>query len=149
MADGLKNTLYGWGYEGRSVEDLVTYVQRAGAHVVVDIRLNPISRKRGFSKRALTAHLHAAGLVYMHLPALGNPVDNRAGFAIPDSADAATAHERFTTEVLDAQGAVEALGTIADLLQEGPVVLLCFEADQRSCHRSLVIEALQQAPVPA
>src|SRR5665647_729111 len=73
--------LYGWGYAGHSVDDLVAFAQTRGVHAVVDVRLNPVSRKRGFSKRLLAAALEDAGLAYVHLPALGNPRDNRDGFA--------------------------------------------------------------------
>lgn len=139
--------LIGWGYEGRSVDDLVTFARGLGAQTVVDVRLNPLSRKAGFSKRALSSLLAEAGIKYEHLPALGNPTENRAGFAHPGTDVAERAHERFRTEILSTKAAAAALATIGDLLDGGPVVLVCYEADPKCCHRSLVAEALEQSPV--
>lgn len=62
----------GVGYEGRDAEQFVRDLDSADIAVVVDVRLNPISRKKGFSKRTLAEHLAAAGIGYEHLPALGN-----------------------------------------------------------------------------
>lgn len=149
MADNRVSGLHGWGYEGHTVEDLLDYVRETSAHTVVDVRLNPVSRKRGFSKRVLTEQVESAGIGYLHLRALGNPVDNRAGFADPQSAAAAAAYGRFNQEVMQTPEAAEALDRISSLLETGPVVLVCFEADGRCCHRRLIIEALTKALVSA
>lgn len=145
MADNRVSGLHGWGYEGRTVEDLLDYVRETSAHTVVDVRLNPVSRKRGFSKRALTEQVESAGIGYLHLRALGNPVDNRAGFADPQSDAASAAYDRFNQEVMQTPEAAEAIDRIGSLLEMGPVVLVCFEADGRCCHRRLIIEALAKA----
>jgi len=134
--------LHGWGYEGRTVDDLIGFARRVGARTVVDVRLNPISRKRGFSKRALAERVETEGISYVHLRALGNPTDNRAGFASPASDSWRAAHERFNTEVMGTPEAAHALDSISARLKEGPVVLVCFEADGRCCHRSLVMQAM-------
>lgn len=42
------------GYERRSIEEFVEMLSANRVDVLVDVRLNPISRKRGFSKTALT-----------------------------------------------------------------------------------------------
>ena len=52
------------GYEGRSIEDFVRAMKRNRVELVVDVRLNAVSRKRGFSKTALTAALAAEGIGY-------------------------------------------------------------------------------------
>src|SRR5665647_1085675 len=131
--------LYGWGYAGHSVDDLVAFAQTRGVHAVVDVRLNPVSRKRGFSKRLLAAALEDAGLAYVHLPALGNPRDNRDGFA---------AHARYAEEVLDADAGQDALRELTAMMNRGPVALLCYEADQVCCHRHLVIRAVAELVEP-
>ncbi|WP_418606636.1 DUF488 family protein [Georgenia sp. SUBG003] len=61
--------LIGWGYEGRSI-DLLALTKATGAKTVADVRLNPISRKAGFSKRALSAALDAADVRYVHFRGL-------------------------------------------------------------------------------
>ncbi len=143
--------LHGWGYEGRTVDDLINFVREVGATVVMDVRLTPLSRRPGFSKRRLTESLDAAGIAYLHLPALGNPRDNRPGFAAPASREGIAAHARFRDEVLSTELAQAALDTAARLTQSEHLVVLCFEADQDTCHRQLVIDALRarNALVPA
>ena len=79
----LTQRLHGWGYEGRDVQALIDFAQQVNATVVVDVRLTPISRRYGFSKRRLSDALATAWVAYLHLPALGNPRDNRPGFAEP------------------------------------------------------------------
>lgn len=73
-------SVIGVGYEGRSVEDLVSLVTEAGVTVLVDVRLNAISRKPGLSKSRLAARLGEVGIRYEHVPALGNPKENREAF---------------------------------------------------------------------
>ena len=36
MAEELRGQAYGWGYEGRTVEDLLKLAADVGAHTVVD-----------------------------------------------------------------------------------------------------------------
>lgn len=135
--------LIGWGYQGRTPEDLVHAMAAAGATRVVDVRLTPISRVRGFSKSRLRDTVEEAGLVYEHRPELGNPKDNRAGYAHPGTPAARAAHLRYYEEVTDTIPAQRAIGYLADLVDEGETVfVLCFEADESCCHRHQVIEAV-------
>ena len=72
--------LIGIGYEGRALAPFVEDLVARGVTRVVDVRLNAISRKPGFSKRALSAALSDAGIGYEHRPSLGNPRANRPSF---------------------------------------------------------------------
>lgn len=144
----MSSGITGWGYEGRTVADLVDFARASGAYWIVDVRLNPISRKPGFSKRALAAALSDAGLHYLHLPELGNPKDNRAGFADTEGVVGTTARERYRTEVLGTELAVAALDHLAALGATDGAILLCFEADAGACHRAEVereLDALRLA----
>jgi len=145
----MDGALLGWGYEGQTLEDLVSYSRIHGAHAVVDVRLNAISRRPGFSKGRLSARLAEHGLTYVHLRTLGNPRDNRDGFAQPGSALARRCHARFRDEVLSTEAGAVALDEIQELARNGTVVVLCYEADQPCCHRSLVIDAVQRRRAPA
>lgn len=133
----------GWGYEGRTVEEMLSTLRTWEATTVVDVRLNPVSRKPGFSRKSLSAKLQEAGIDYVHLRGLGNPTDNRSGFADPSSPQAGVAHARFNDEILGTDDAQAALAQIERLAEQGVVVLLCFESSASCCHRSLVMEALQ------
>lgn len=146
------NLVLGWGYEGRTPGDLVTDARANRVTTVVDVRLTPLSRRPGFSKRSLAATLEASGLAYLHLPALGNPRDNRAGFADLTGADGRIARNRFATEVLGTHAAQDALTQVLAAANAGSVLLLCFEGNESQCHRRTVLDALTsrvQVPVPA
>lgn len=139
----MTHAVTGWGYEGRTIDDLLGECARLCAAYVVDIRLNAISRKKGFSKTALSNALAGAGVEYVHLRALGNPKDNRPGFAHPGTPEAERAHKRFNEEVLDTPEAARQLEELAELAQRGAVIVLCFEETPKCCHRHLVIQRLR------
>ena len=125
------------GYEGRSAAELVAALAEAGVTVLADVRLTPSSRKPGLSRRALAAALAAAGIEYLHLPALGNPRDNREPFRRGDPGSRA----RFQ-ELLAAPPARAALAELESRIPGERVALLCFERDADRCHRQLVSEQL-------
>lgn len=125
------------GYEGRSVDELITSLLAEGVSTLVDVRLTPLSRKPGLSKKRLSLTLAEHGIAYVHLPALGNPKDNRAPFRAgqPES------RERFT-DLLNTETGIQALTHVAELLDDQTVALLCFERSHEQCHRHLVAEQL-------
>src|SRR5437660_547721 len=84
MTAAMHTGVVGVGYEGRTIDEFVNSLLRQGIQRLVDVRLTPLSRKRGFSKTALGLALEAAGITYEHRSALGNPKHNRTGFAGTD-----------------------------------------------------------------
>ena len=125
------------GYEGRTVDDLVRLLTQNEIRLVVDVRERPFSRKRGLSKSALSELLASEGVEYVHARELGNPKHFR------DALRQGWAFEDFAAEFmarLDEQS--ESLGTLRELASAKKTCLLCFEADPRRCHRSLVARAL-------
>jgi uncharacterized protein (DUF488 family) len=108
--------------------------------LVVDVRLNAISRKPGFSKTALSKALADAGIGYKHAPELGNPGWNRPGFSgSPGEAEAARATYR---ELLRSEAAAARLDCIAEEVRKKRIALLCVEADQRACHRDIILREI-------
>lgn len=136
--------MLGFGYEGVPLDDLVDRLVAEGVDVLVDIRLNAISRKAGYSKRALEAALNAAAIRYVHDPRLGNPKDNRAGYAYSATLEGSAARERFRRQLSTPDGS-QALRDLVKLSHVGKVAVLCYEADERHCHRQQVLEALDEA----
>lgn len=135
------SNLTGIGYEGLDLDGLVSRLRLRDVSTVVDVRLTPISRKKGLSKTALSQRLASEGIAYEHLPSLGNPRVNREGFADTDGDEGREARDRFG-EVLDTDDARKGLDRVLELTKTGPVALLCFEADETRCHRELVLAAL-------
>lgn len=59
--------LWSAGYEGRDIDSFVAALVDSHIGVVADVRLTPISRKKGFSKTRLGDALAEAGIKYTHL----------------------------------------------------------------------------------
>lgn len=127
------------GYEGRTAEELVEAVTDDRVDVLVDVRLTSLSRKPGLSKGKLSAALERVGVRYLHLRALGNPRDNRAGYRAGDP----TSQHRYA-EVLRADEAGAALQQLEDLLSGARVALLCYERDSDACHRQAIADELRR-----
>lgn len=123
------------GYEGFTLDALVEQLTTAGVTVLVDIRLNPVSRRPGFSRRKLAEALSAAGITYVHEKPLGNPPDNRGAFRSGDS-EAGRARMRSILS----NGASEALDRVVALASEQRIAVLCVERDHTRCHRDVVVE---------
>ena len=134
MATGLVSI----GYEGRTLEELLTELTVRGVSTVVDVRLTPISRKRGLSKTRLKEALESRGIKYAHFKALGNPKENRASFA---GDELALGRARFRG-LLQGDDSRMALGELADRARREVVAVLCFEASHDRCHRSVILEEL-------
>ncbi|MEU8381875.1 DUF488 domain-containing protein [Streptosporangium sp. NPDC048865] len=131
----------GIGYEGCDLDGFIQRLHRENVTLLVDVRLNPISRKRGFSKTALANALADAGVAYEHMRELGNPKWNRAGFG-GSPAELGTARGVYAGQLVDT-GARECLDRIAEAARRRTVAIMCFEADERRCHRDLVLEAVR------
>jgi uncharacterized protein (DUF488 family) len=131
--------LIGIGYEGKDLQGFVDELRAASVSLVVDVRLNAVSRKPGFSKEALAAALRDAGIGYEHAPELGNPKPNRAGFA-GSPAELQAARSRFS-QILAGRAAADRMARIAEAAATRVVAVLCFEADDRRCHRSVILDA--------
>jgi hypothetical protein len=127
------NRIFTLGYEGLSLEAFIGHLKAAGVRTVLDVRANPLSRKPGFSKSAFSAALHAAGIVYAHLPALGCPKAVRDRYK--RDGDWAAYTRGFLAHL---DGQAEALAELAQIARHSPSCLVCFEADFNHCHRTFV-----------
>jgi len=128
--------LYSVGYGGMLLEELIEQLVKVGVRVLVDVRLNAISRKPGFSKRRFAAALAETGIRYVHDPRLGNPKENRASFQRGDGSEG-----RAVMRARLQNGSKVALREFVDLVgEEGRVGVLCAERDPARCHRQVVLE---------
>ncbi|MEI2777859.1 MAG: DUF488 family protein [Tetrasphaera sp.] len=126
------------GYEGYDIGGFVEGVTIAGIDLVADVRLTPLSRKQGFSKRGLSEALGEVGVRYEHLRPLGNAKENRPLFA---GSDLEVGRERYRASLRTPE-ARAALKQLTSWRQDHHVALLCFERDEERCHRSVVLEEL-------
>lgn len=134
------NAILTIGYEKATVKDFIATLKRAKVQVLIDVRDVPISRRRGFSKKALEEALNKAGIEYMHLRALGNP---KPGREASRRGDMRLFKSIFRTH-LRRKEAQESLKVASDMAKRALVCLLCFERDYSICHRSIVAEKMAQ-----
>lgn len=130
-------TIVSIGYEGRSLDEFVAALKAHRVDVLIDVRLTPISRKKGFSKTSLSEALEAAGIEYRHEPELGNPKDNRDAFRLGQR----SARNRYARHL--SNGANDTYEATVESARHARVALLCFERDHSQCHRSCITERAQ------
>lgn len=136
------NGIIGIGYQGLTLDVLAEQLKGWGVETLVDVRLNAISRKPGFSKRALEAHLLSKGIQYVHMPELGNARDNRAGFSEPGTEVGDRARTRFRNSLSTPEASAK-LDELAALADSSWIAVFCFEARETECHRHEVIRAVR------
>jgi len=132
-------TVFTIGYEGLHIDDFVSLLSEHGVEIVVDIRELPLSRKPGFSKKALANVLSLSGLEYVHVVELGCPKPVRDGYRQDGD------WKRYTTGFLNhLKSQRDAIAELASLVQSSTCALLCYEANFNLCHRSMVAEAVNK-----
>ena len=124
------------GYEGTSLADFLATLKAAGVQLLLDIRELPISRRKGFSKSALSEALAETGIAYSHERALGSPRDIR--YRLREDGDL----PRFFSDFREYLATQRALLDNLARTTTGSVALLCYERNHAECHRSVVAEAL-------
>jgi uncharacterized protein (DUF488 family) len=128
--------LYTIGYEGSTPEKLVATLQAVGVTTLADVRELPLSRKKGFSKSALSEILADAGISYLHFKSLGDPKEGR---------DAAKSGNLTKFETVFLRHFAEEAGqsAFAKLLMVAKIELtciMCFERCHVHCHRSYIAD---------
>lgn len=133
---GAGGGLYTIGYAHLELGAFLAILGAHGVETVVDVRLTPRSRRRGFSKSTLATALAAEGIGYLHEPLLGNPPDNRAAFS---SLTPERGRARMRALLESHQGVVASLAARA---RRERVALLCVEESDARCHRQVIAERL-------
>lgn len=124
------------GYEGATIEDFVATLRLSGVTCLLDIRELPLSRKKGFSKRALCQAVEEAGIAYLHIKSLGDPKPGREAARSGDYEK----FEQIFCEHLASDEAQQALENVMPIAISGGACLLCFERNHKGCHRSMVAD---------
>ena len=131
--------VYTIGYEGVSIDTFVDYLACNNIKALIDVRMNPISRKPGFSKTRLTAALGSKGIRYVPMKEFGCPKDIR------DQYRSDSDWSRYTKDYNEHMqlNLQNSLAGLADLVKTESAALMCFEKDPSMCHRSLVTTSLE------
>jgi uncharacterized protein (DUF488 family) len=131
---------YTIGYEGRTTDDLMAALARAGVRTLLDIRFTPLSMYRpDLSKSNFQRRIEAAGMVYLHAPDCGVPKDIRAKSIATGTRD--TIWEWYDANVINQRFEFN-LHWFLNL--EHPVAMMCVECDPEECHRHRIFLALEK-----
>jgi uncharacterized protein (DUF488 family) len=134
--------LYTVGYEGCEISEFVTFLAKKKIEVIADVRKNPISRKKGFSKNKLAAHLREKQIDYVHFKGLGVPSEWRKR-AKAKLITRERMFEDYKEKILPEH--TEELSEIRKLASEKKLALLCYEHEADDCHRHQVSDRLKRA----
>lgn len=129
------------GYESAPQARVIEALKTAGVEVLIDVRAVAASRRAGFSKGLLSASLEDAGIEYVHLRALGTPKEGRMAARKGHTAEMRAIFEAHLAE----PEAQLQLARAIEIAKAKKAALLCYEADHRGCHRSIVVERMQEA----
>ena len=138
MPAAKRMTIFTIGYEGLDIDAFMSLLIENDIETVMDIRELPLSRKPGFSKKALSNFLSLSGLEYVHLAALGCPKSVRDRYR--EDGNWSRYCDGFLTHLKAQQMAIAELSESA---QFSNCALLCYEADFNFCHRSMVANAVR------
>jgi uncharacterized protein (DUF488 family) len=111
-------------------------LKRARVALLLDVREIALSRRKGFSKSALSQALATAGIDYRHERTLGSPKEIR--HQLRADGDYSRYFRDFREYLASQRKLLDHLA--AEL--SGTVVLLCYERNPAECHRSVVAQAL-------
>lgn len=140
-AGGAPPRLFTIGYEGADIGRVIAALQDAGVTTLLDVRDAPVSRKPGFSKKALDAALAAAGIAYVHLRWLGNP---RPGREAGRAGDIPTYHRIYLARLATPEAQAQ-LAEADAIAAAGGACLLCYERDPALCHRTILAARLRDS----
>jgi len=130
---------YTLGYQSHTSLTLVSLLASNNVSMLVDVRQNPISRKRGFSRNQLEKIVSNSGITYLHCPELGTPPPIRKIYAT--SGNVKEALLRYEKHLRARKQWLEAL--LREVKSER-FCLLCLEADHKACHRSIIAQLLTE-----
>lgn len=128
------------GHSTRPLDELITLLRSFGVSTLVDIRIDPGSRRHPhFARDALARSLGEAGIRYVHSKELGGRRTPR-----PDSPHIGwrSASFRGYADHMDSTAFRDALDGIVERARSETIALMCAEAVPWRCHRQLVADAL-------
>ena len=122
------------GYEGLLMDGFLnTLVQRVITRLL-DIRINPVSRRYGFHKTTLARLCRSLYIEYFHVPELGIHSQNRRNLKTFDDYQAVFTQYKAVTLSVE----LNAIDKVTRIIREKPSVLVCMEANPAYCHRTLL-----------
>ena len=128
------------GYEGRSLDAFLNTLIANNIKTLVDIRNNPVSMKYGFTGSLLKHYVEETGIKYISIPELG--IESRQRKNLDNQEDYINLFKIYKNEILPQR--TDKMAELKNLImQEKRLALMCFEKDERMCHRGIASRYLQ------
>jgi uncharacterized protein (DUF488 family) len=132
--------IYTIGYEGRGIEEFIMLLHKFRIKVLIDIRENPGSRKKDFSKKHLREHLESAGIKYTHVRELGSPSELRNKVRADNDYDYfINEYKKHLDNNIDILKRL-----INETVSNETSCLMCMERLPTRCHRKIVAERIRE-----
>lgn len=128
------------GYEGRTPKEFILWLKNHNIDLVADIRELPLSRKKGFSKAALSDLLEENNIEYVNYRGLGTPKKLRS-FLI-ETKDYKTFFRKC--EKIISKNTHDLDNILSSVNKGKRVALLCYEKDPETCHRKIVANEIKK-----
>ena len=125
--------LYTIGYEGKSIDSFLQHLILRNIKTLIDVRKNPLSRRREFCKNNLIVALKEVGIEYVSLKEVGIPSTNRKDL-LPQGKRAELFSWYRETILPDCFLSAE---RVANIIGENNAVLMCYEHEPTECHRTI------------
>ena len=128
------------GYEGRSLDAFLNTLIANNVKALVDIRNNPVSMKYGFTGSLLKHYVEETGIKYISIPELG--IESRYRKNLDEQGDYTNLFKIYESEILPQRK--DKMALLKNLItQEKRIALMCFEKDERMCHRGIASRYFQ------
>ena len=136
-----QSVLFTIGYEGLTLEQYINKLIKNDVKLLCDVRINPLSRKFGFSKNTLSHVLSQIGIGYMHVPELGIESEKRAH--LEEKQDYTRLFKAYRLILPQKTIGIDKVKRL--LGQHQRIALTCFEKKHDECHRHCVSDHLVQS----
>jgi len=135
----MTRSLFTVGYEGRNIDSFVTQLKKHSIDCLLDVREIPLSRKKGFSKSALSQRLSRENIRYIHFRDLGSPKPLREYLKL--TGDYTTFFHKIDQHLADRKETIE---KAYSFVTTNTCCLMCFEKLAENCHRKIVAAKIKQ-----
>jgi hypothetical protein len=138
-ATNSNNQLFTLGYENTKIEDFIGKLKLFGIKGIIDVRENPFSFKKDYSKINLMKILQLHNIKYINYRELGSPKELRQKLHLDN--DYKFFFQKYE-EYIDTKEKL--LNSIIRRVEHENSALLCLEGDINRCHRSIIVKKLKE-----
>ena len=135
----MSKELFTVGYEGIDIDNFIIHLKDNAIDCLLDVREIPLSRKRGFSKTALSERLKQENINYVHFRELGSPRPIREKLKL--NHDYSVFFNKMDKYLNDK---IETIENAYHYVKNNTCCLMCFEHLAATCHRKIVARKIKK-----